>query len=449
MMLKERFKQVRTRFLDDSEYRNMSFFDRIDPVKVLLYFVIFQQLLEPKNPHSGQLEQLDRAEREFLKENLEKHRLILWLNLLLIGYLAVSGINSIKSLGDPNTVVTGLLAPAMVTGTAWYTVSFAGIPTQFQTVAIVLTRYMFLAFSLSMTLLISLLCSITNAILSIGVLGPIYVSLFIASILYDTMDGLKIGLDNTLLKFSRASLNFYRKHGILTRQETEIETYAESSEERSSIIATFNYNISVLDESLQTLSGPPRILKVANHIIATATDAVCKLVALPLEPPKKELFDQDRREKVADKLSRIRPGSAIDDDPLEFYLYKPHELTLVEADLLTIVQLQAVIVRLNEILPLAASDELRRIRKIVDDFKELREQPKADGFKMQEQPKAEESRIQTDDQALADYLFAQSFKQISTLIKSYRHKFINLPLGAGTQVQGMGTAVGKLPEHIQ
>jgi hypothetical protein len=434
-------ERMQSRFLDDPEYRNMRFIDRIDPVKVLLYFVIFQQLLEPKNPHSGQPEQLEPAEKEFLRENLEKHRVILWLNLLLIVYLATFGISSIKSSGDQATVITGLLAPAMVTGTAWYTVSFGGIPTQFQSTAIVLTRYMFLAFSLSMTLLTSLLCSITNVILSVGVLIPVYLSLFIASILYDTMDGLKIGLDTTLLKFSRASLNYYRKHGILTHQETEVEAYAESSEESASIIATFNYNITVLDDSLQTLGGPQRILKVANHLIATATETVCKLVALPLDPSKKEIFDRQRRENVASKFKELRPKSRIDDDPLDFYLYKGHELTLVEADMLTIVQLQAVIVKLNdEILPSAASDDLRRIQKTVEDFRELRERPNA-----------KSSEIESDDQALADYLFAQSFKQISTLIKSYRHKFINLPARVSTQSQEIvrveNIPIDDLPEH--
>ena len=219
--LNESLGRLRYRVFDDPEFAKMPLRDRLDPMKMVLYFGVFRQLFAPKRPNLAGPVLLEEAEKDFLRENLEKHRQVLWINFSLIIYLIAFGISSLKSSGDRETVISGLLAPAMVTGTAWYTVSFAGIPTQFQTIAIVLTRFMFLAFSMSMTLLISLLCSITNPILSIFVLIPVYVSLYIASILYDTMDGLKIGLDLSLLKMSRAQVLYLEKYNLLTPHETE------------------------------------------------------------------------------------------------------------------------------------------------------------------------------------------------------------------------------------
>src|SRR5207248_1127681 len=116
-----------------------------------------------------------------------------------------------------------------ITGGAWYSVSFGGIPEKFINVALILTRLMFLSFTFSMTLLIALLCRLTPWPIGLFVLIPTYSALYVASIFYDNLDGLKIGLDTTLLKFSRATLNYYQKHGFVTRRETESEVFEGAS----------------------------------------------------------------------------------------------------------------------------------------------------------------------------------------------------------------------------
>jgi hypothetical protein len=417
--------------------RQMTWINRIDPAYQFLYFVVFKQLFKPRKPLPGEYYLLEASETDFLYENLAKHRQILWLNLLLVLYLMLYGIDSIRRAGDPAVVISGLLAPAMVTGTAWYTVSFGGIPTQFSSIAIVLTRYMFLAFSLSMTLLTALLCAITNPILSIFVLIPVYVSLFIASILYDTMDGLKIGLDSTLLKMSRAHLNYYRKLGYLTPQETEVEIYDKQGGvgDDDATIATFSYSVATLDDSLKVLSGPKRALPIANHMIATATDTLCKLATLPLTIDQRSAFESRRSERFQHEVAaigrRVPTASTVED-----YIYRAHELDLIEADRLTVVQLQEVVAELQRILPLAAQDELRRIDRTLSEFSKMRQIDTENSANPTDPDVTEPERDQK--QEFADYLFAQSFQQLSTLIKSYRHIFITstvVPAGEVPKMQ--------------
>jgi len=168
--------------------------NRMDPVYQFLDRVVFRGLFQPrKRSIPGEFEQITAADIDFLVENLNKHRLVLWLNLILAGYLVVHGLDAILKQGEPAVVVTGLLAPAMITGGAWYAVSFGGIPEKFISSALVLTFCMFLSFTLSMTLLMGLLWKLTPWPVGLFILFPMYAGLYVSSILYDNLDGLKIG----------------------------------------------------------------------------------------------------------------------------------------------------------------------------------------------------------------------------------------------------------------
>src|SRR5437660_925957 len=159
--------------------------NQIDPVYQFLDRVVFRGLFQPpKRSIPGEFEQITAADIDFLVENLNKHRAVLWLNLILAGYLIVHGLDAILRHGDPAVVVTGLLAPAMITGGAWYAVSFGGIPEKFISSALVLTFCMFLSFTLSMTLLIALLCKLTPWPVGLFILVPMYAGLYVSSILY-------------------------------------------------------------------------------------------------------------------------------------------------------------------------------------------------------------------------------------------------------------------------
>src|SRR5437016_4530279 len=80
--------------------------NRIDPVYQFLDRVVFRGLFQPrKRSIPGEFEQITAADIDFLVENLNKHRLVLWLNLILTGYLIIHGLDAILKHGDPAVVV--------------------------------------------------------------------------------------------------------------------------------------------------------------------------------------------------------------------------------------------------------------------------------------------------------------------------------------------------------
>lgn len=152
---------------------------------------------------------LDSAEEQFVNENINKHRLALWINVIA-GILVYSGI---KSVTDVNALVLALIAPVTVMGAAWFAVSFGAIPKKLLSEAMAVTFWMFLGFSVSLTTMF-----IAVAYISPIILWPVLFIIFIAAIVscikYDTADGLKAGLDEAVLTHSRYAIEYYRKTGI-------------------------------------------------------------------------------------------------------------------------------------------------------------------------------------------------------------------------------------------
>src|SRR5262245_23935682 len=83
------------------------FFNRYDPIYRFLDQIVFRDLFQPpKRSVEGAFEQITAADADFLVENLNKHRLVLWLNIILAAYLLLSGLNAILKSGDQAVVVT-------------------------------------------------------------------------------------------------------------------------------------------------------------------------------------------------------------------------------------------------------------------------------------------------------------------------------------------------------
>ena len=56
--------------------------NRFDPIFILLNKVVFKPLFYPPLPGKpGEVEVIELAQREFLEQNLNKHRAILWINI--------------------------------------------------------------------------------------------------------------------------------------------------------------------------------------------------------------------------------------------------------------------------------------------------------------------------------------------------------------------------------
>jgi hypothetical protein len=382
--------------------------NRVDPIYIFLDRLVFQRLFQPpKRSVQRQFEQVAAAEIDFLVENLNKHRIILWLNIILTGYLAAYGLDAILKHGDPAVVVTGLLAPAMITGGAWYAVSFGGIPEKFINSALVLTFCMFLAFTLSMTLLISLLCKLTPWPIGAFFLIPMYGGLYIASVLYDNLDGLKIGLDTALLKFSRAALNYYQKHGLVSRKDVEADEFEDPTLATSEEIALFTHHMKMLETNLAQLDRE-RTLQVANHLIASSTDILFSIVNLSL--PK---------------------GSKVDRGEEEYahYVRDALDMNQDEVDTATIRYLEMAIDALKVVMGPQSESHLESARSDLKSFVKLqkraqeeraRERTSKATSQQEEQAKQAAKDRAAAYQKLADHLFSQVFKKLLSLINAHK-----------------------------
>ena len=249
--------------------------NRIDPVYIFLDRIVFNSLFalsKSGDEGSDGLDRADGAESEILLRNMVKHRWVLWINILLVCFLSSYGLDYISK-EYKELIISGLLAPAMITGAAWYAVSFGGFGEKYVSIAFRLTFLMFLSFTLSMTLLTTLLVSITPVV-GMAVVVPIYLSLYFASVLYDSLDGLKMGLDTTLLRYLRAALNYYQKYGLVTKGETQKEVQYNESTFTSEEIARYTYLTSLLDsninklESKLNLRAPLKTPDFSFHLLA-------------------------------------------------------------------------------------------------------------------------------------------------------------------------------------
>jgi hypothetical protein len=364
--------------------------NRFDPVYQFLDRVVFRGLFQPrKRSIPGEFEQITAADIDFLVENLNKHRLVLWLNIILAGYLILHGLDAILKHGDPAVVVTGLLAPAMITGGAWYAVSFGGIPEKFISSALVLTFCMFLSFTLSMTLLVSLLCKLTPWPIAIFFLLPIYVGVYVASILYDNLDGLKIGLDTALLKFSRAALNYYQKHGLVIRPDAESDQFEDPTlSPTSEEIALFTHYMQMLENNVAQLDRE-RTLEVANHLIASSTNILFSIVNLSLPPGSKVDKGEEFAEYVSDAFN-------MDQGPV---------------DTATIRYLEMAIEALKIAMGAQAGSELESAKSDLRSFAKLQERARIH---------TGEQKENDTYQKMADHLFSQVFRKLLSLINAHR-----------------------------
>jgi hypothetical protein len=154
---------------------------------------------------------LKEEEEEFVQENMDKHRGSQWINLIcsILVYFSLLDVSE-SGIG---TLVLLLIAPVMVMGSAWFNISFGAIPAKLIRSSMSITFWMYSVFKVSLSTM-----TIGIGFLSPPLLWPvlafIYVGVDICCIQYDTADGLKAGLDEAVLKHSRAALMFYQKEGI-------------------------------------------------------------------------------------------------------------------------------------------------------------------------------------------------------------------------------------------
>lgn len=154
---------------------------------------------------------ISRNESTFIHKNITKHHAVLWINLFATFFI-ILGLRTID-VDKIGALAVALLGPVAVLGTAWFSVSFGGIPAKLLDVAMEVTFWMFTSFVVSLTTMFLSLAVISPLYLA-PVLLLIYLSVIISAIQYDTADCLKSGLDDALLKHSRVALRYYERQGI-------------------------------------------------------------------------------------------------------------------------------------------------------------------------------------------------------------------------------------------
>jgi len=161
---------------------------------------------------------LNRYETKIVELNIQKHRQVLWLTSAM-GALAWYGIHLARA-QDLNELVVALLAPAFVTGGAWFAVTFGGVQEKLLVAAIGLTKWMFAAFSISLVTMFIALNQILPWPLTV-VIGVIIVLVLLSAVTYDNVDSLKIGLDDALRRHSLTMLAKLGAEGIPTMDSDE------------------------------------------------------------------------------------------------------------------------------------------------------------------------------------------------------------------------------------
>ena len=173
----------------------------LDPFFLLLRFVVLRRLY-----HAD----LDPAQEAFLKVNTDKQRLSLWVTLL-VSVPLYFGV--IQSEGNLDRLLMGMIGIVAVTGSGWYVLSFGGIPSKLLDAAMEITFYMWTGFVCALTATMIVLITMFPPLCWPALL-LIYAGAVFSGMQYDTVDGMKIGLDETLHRHSRAALRFYAEQGI-------------------------------------------------------------------------------------------------------------------------------------------------------------------------------------------------------------------------------------------
>lgn len=159
--------------------------------------------------HSFYSQKLTAEQQAFIKQNNVKHGNILLISTLLLACVFFG----LLSHPEPKLLINGLIAPVMITGTAWFAISFGGIPKKLLNIAMSVTFWLFSAFLVSLGTMFLTLIFMSSVYLWAPLLF-IFIGIIISCIQYDTTDGLRAGLDEAVLEHSRYAINYYKKEGI-------------------------------------------------------------------------------------------------------------------------------------------------------------------------------------------------------------------------------------------
>jgi hypothetical protein len=107
-----------------------AWYNAIDPVYWISFF-----LSAPIFDYPLQTNEID-----FIHDNIKKHRKVIWVNIVssICVFFSLRG----QSIAELNSLISALLAPAFVTGGAWFAITFGGVPQRLLPLAINITLWM-------------------------------------------------------------------------------------------------------------------------------------------------------------------------------------------------------------------------------------------------------------------------------------------------------------------
>lgn len=194
-----------------SPYRSsFSWYNIIDPLYWVAFYISAPILRYP----------LLAKEISFVHDNIHKHRRVLWMNVatMLLVWWGLRG----RGKDEMNALINSLMAPAFITGGAWFAITFGGVPTKLLPLALNITLWMFAAFTIAMTTMLTSLSFILPWQLLI-VFGFILFAIIVSAARYDNVDGLKVGLDDALRTHSLTHLEYLTKTlGVKPKREAAI-----------------------------------------------------------------------------------------------------------------------------------------------------------------------------------------------------------------------------------
>jgi hypothetical protein len=367
--------------------------NRLDPLFLFLDRVAFAPFFRPTRLGDRYAPTVvELAETDFLLANLNKHRAILWANVAAVGAMKLGGLLSLEQ-SSLTMLLPGFTGPVVVTGVAWYTISFIGVPEKFLANAMLVTGILFLAQSLSLTVLFTVLGVILPTIVTVLVIAPIYIAMYGAAVFYDNLDGLKAAASQAVSPTSRAVRRYALSHGGPPEEREDESNYAingAGSSHDSGILPQsrlMNHFCGMLAQNLGALEDhqPPAI---ANHLIVHSLDLLFRLLGqtqVPIEVD--EAFDQ-----------LISHGQEMDVDAVNEQ---------------TVHYLRIAAERFQALIGPTIVDEMADISSRLAAIDRLRAASSRD-LSSSEDRAALRSR-----QELADFLFIQVFRQLTSIARSH------------------------------
>lgn len=151
------------------------------------------------------LNKLDQEQRELTEINIKKHARIFVIIILaaIFTYFIIYNYYIDKI----DTVVVSLLGVLFISGNAWFVMTFGTVPQRFLDLAVQITEHLFCSFAISMA------ATFVAVSITVPFLTPIlfiaFITLYSASVKYDVVDALKLGIDETLYKHAQVGKRYF------------------------------------------------------------------------------------------------------------------------------------------------------------------------------------------------------------------------------------------------